>query len=403
MMTDVNDTPGTDEITELFEQFRNLVLARLQEGDEALRKRAQEGQQFDRERGRLQSEISQLQQVVNEQGAALTAGKAIEKNKQLLEERCGALKEQCAGLKQELSHLQGELSQLQQVVNEQAATLAAAKAIDKDRQLLKEQCAALKQELQTLQARHGELTSQVEQERAQAAQQLVDWDAWEKGIARRLEKLQETNHELERRLLESERQVSEAARPQTPPAAAEPSVPVKTASDTEAVAQRRLESERRIAELVRRKLHAQTPAGNADPAPTAPDEQELSRRRGESEQPAAEAPRQKIASPSATPRPPGNAARDTRRIATPCRVVIHRSVNDEVQGWAVERSMEGLALLVDEKYTVGAPLKVRSGKSTQASWIDVVVDECCPERANFKLRCSFANPVTWADIQHLAG
>jgi hypothetical protein len=65
--------------------------------------------------------------------------------------------------------------------------------------------------------------------------------------------------------------------------------------------------------------------------------------------------------------------------------------------------MEGLALLVDEKHASGTSLKVRSAKSTNARWIDLVVEECCPERTNFRLRCSFANPVTWADIQHLAG
>jgi hypothetical protein len=65
--------------------------------------------------------------------------------------------------------------------------------------------------------------------------------------------------------------------------------------------------------------------------------------------------------------------------------------------------MEGLALLVDEKHAVGTPLKVRSTKATNARWIDIVVEECGPERASFRLRCSFANPVAWADIQHLGG
>jgi hypothetical protein len=427
-----------DEFTDLFEQFRTLVLGRLQEGDEAARRLAQQGQQFDRERADLQGEISQLKEVVDEQAATITAVKAIEKDRQLLEKRCTALTEQCAGLKQELTHLQGENSQLQQVVNEQAVAITATKAIEKDRQLLDEQRAALKKELQTLHAHHGELLAQVEQERAQFSQQLVDWDAWEKGTARRLEKLQQTNQELERRLLESQRQLAEASRAQAPAAAAASSA--ETVSDSKEQARRPVESERRVAELVRQRLSARATAGAADPARPAPDKPQLPQRPVEPQPLFTATPRQKTpaaatgrSEPAKTPpqrasRPveseravagplhqktvnptatvatgPPKTAGDSRRIATPCLVVIHRSVNDEVKGWAVERSLEGLVLLVDEKYAPGTPLKVRSEKSTQASWIDIVVQECYPERVNFKLKCSFASPVTWADILHLAG
>jgi hypothetical protein len=235
------------------------------------------------------------------------------------------------------------------------------------------------------------------------AQQLTDWDAWEKGVARRLEKSDEANQELERRLLESERQLAEASRPRVPPAAAGSlDGATKSPDKDEQLAQRRLESERRVAELVRQKLRAQAESSKADLVITAPEKQEPQPGAGESERPSADTSRRKISSTLATPAA-DNRGKDTRRIARPCLVVIHRSINDEIQGWAVERSMEGLALLVDEKCVAGTPLRVRSGKSVNASWIDIVVEECCPERSSFKLRCSFASPVTWADIQHLAG
>src|SRR5262249_6934843 len=96
-------------------------------------------------------------------------------------------------------------------------------------------------------------------------------------------------------------------------------------------------------------------------------------------------------------------ARDSRRIVMPCLVMVRDPLtNEEVEGWAVERSQEGLALLVGEQYSVGTPLKVRSGKSPHRTWLDIVVDECNAERTNVRLHCSFTNPVTWADIQHLA-
>jgi hypothetical protein len=121
-----------------------------------------------------------------------------------------------------------------------------------------------------------------------------------------------------------------------------------------------------------------------------------------------DAERAQPAKPSA---PPGVAdpavsqsSRDSRRIAMPCMVVIHRAdFNDEVEGWAVERSLEGLAILLDEKYPVGTPLRVRSAKSARGTWLDIVVEACQAERANFRVQCTFASPVTWADIQHLAG
>jgi len=85
-------------------------------------------------------------------------------------------------------------------------------------------------------------------------------------------------------------------------------------------------------------------------------------------------------------------------------VVIHRAAfNDEVEGWAIERSLESMAILLDEKYPVGTPLRVRSAKSARGTWLDVVVESCRAERASFRVECTFANPVTWADIHTLAG
>jgi hypothetical protein len=98
-----------------------------------------------------------------------------------------------------------------------------------------------------------------------------------------------------------------------------------------------------------------------------------------------------------------NTGKDSRRIATPCLVVVRHPVfNEEGQGWALERSTESLSLLVDEAYPVGTTLKVRSGKSVHRTWLDIVVTECQAERVSFRLQCSFVNPVAWADVQHLA-
>ena len=100
---------------------------------------------------------------------------------------------------------------------------------------------------------------------------------------------------------------------------------------------------------------------------------------------------------------PAGASRDSRRLATPCLVVIHRGFSEEMEGWAVERTMEGLKLLVDETIGVGSALKVRSAKSAHPNWIDIIVQDCRQERGGFQLSCSFATAVTWADIQQLSG
>jgi len=121
------------------------------------------------------------------------------------------------------------------------------------------------------------------------------------------------------------------------------------------------------------------------------------------------APPENVPEPELAAAPAANgkqatAARDSRRIAMPCLVVVHRTEsNDEVEGWAIERSLEGVAVLLDEKYSAGTPLRVRSAKSARGTWLDVVVESCRAERASFRVECTFANPVTWADIHTLAG
>ncbi len=100
---------------------------------------------------------------------------------------------------------------------------------------------------------------------------------------------------------------------------------------------------------------------------------------------------------------PSKTGKESQRIAMPCQVVVRHPVfNEEVSGWAVERSLESLALLVGEQYPAGTSLKVRSGKSVHRTWLDIVVDDCQAERASYRLECSFVSPVTWSDVQHLA-
>jgi hypothetical protein len=76
--------------------------------------------------------------------------------------------------------------------------------------------------------------------------------------------------------------------------------------------------------------------------------------------------------------------------------VISQRRPDPLRGAVVNRSTEGVALLVDDAYEAGAMLKVRAILAPKdVAWIDIEVKNCRPAGRNWVIGCQYPEPPPW--------
>jgi hypothetical protein len=92
-----------------------------------------------------------------------------------------------------------------------------------------------------------------------------------------------------------------------------------------------------------------------------------------------------------------------RRRGNPIPVVLADPVSgdDSLGGWITDRSAGGLRLLVDQEFTVGKRLTVRSARAPDAPWIDIEVKHCHNDSGSWSIGCQFVKEkeLTWSDRQ----
>lgn len=91
-----------------------------------------------------------------------------------------------------------------------------------------------------------------------------------------------------------------------------------------------------------------------------------------------------------------------RRRGNPIPVLIRRSATDpeNMPGWVIDRSPEGLCLLADQQVSVGALLSVRPTYHAEGlQWFPVRVQNCRLERSAWILGCRFVEELSWDELR----
>ncbi len=71
-----------------------------------------------------------------------------------------------------------------------------------------------------------------------------------------------------------------------------------------------------------------------------------------------------------------------------------------LRGWVIDRSPEGLRLVLDEAIAVGAVLKVRPTHHLAGfAWYEVEVRNCRLEQNVWIVGCQFKDKLTWSDLR----
>jgi PilZ domain len=88
-----------------------------------------------------------------------------------------------------------------------------------------------------------------------------------------------------------------------------------------------------------------------------------------------------------------------RRGGNPVEVLLAspEEHGKQVHGWVVDRSVGGLCLTVDEAYTEGTVLTVRTLNAPPATpWVEVAVKSCRQTKDAWELGCQFVKTPPWA-------
>lgn len=107
--------------------------------------------------------------------------------------------------------------------------------------------------------------------------------------------------------------------------------------------------------------------------------------------------------------PDANRRGRDRRKGNPVSVLF--AVDDNrtspLPGWVLDRTPEGLGLLLDDPIDIGCVVSVRptnhpTHSTNPARWLQAIVTSCRPERNSYRIGCRFLHHVSWDDL-HLFG
>jgi hypothetical protein len=75
-------------------------------------------------------------------------------------------------------------------------------------------------------------------------------------------------------------------------------------------------------------------------------------------------------------------------------------MEEPVPGWVLDRSTEGLGLLVDDRLELGIVAGVRPLlANVEFEWIPVRVVYCRAERTSWRVGCQFLTKLAWRDLR----
>jgi hypothetical protein len=92
-----------------------------------------------------------------------------------------------------------------------------------------------------------------------------------------------------------------------------------------------------------------------------------------------------------------------RRTGNPTSVTftIGEAGDDPLSGWVVDRSPQGIGMLVDDALDVGAVLTVKPNAAPQeCPWFKVEVRHCQPEKGQYRVGCRFQNNPSWQHLRY---
>jgi hypothetical protein len=91
-----------------------------------------------------------------------------------------------------------------------------------------------------------------------------------------------------------------------------------------------------------------------------------------------------------------------RRRGNPVEVLVARpqSTRAAVSAWVIDRSPEGLCLVLEAAIPVGTALRVKPAhRVALPAWFPVEVRNCRAERSIWIVGCQFASKLSWTDLR----
>ncbi|MFL5243245.1 MAG: PilZ domain-containing protein [Gemmataceae bacterium] len=92
-----------------------------------------------------------------------------------------------------------------------------------------------------------------------------------------------------------------------------------------------------------------------------------------------------------------------RRMGNPTSVTytIGEAADDPLSGWVVDRSPQGIGMLVDDALEVGAVLTVKPNAApSECPWFKAEVRHCQPEKGQYRVGCRFQNNPSWQHLRY---